>query len=369
MRNRIILFLSLIVFLSCGENSSTIGPHPNTREQENIRLISEDFNGDPVIIAGSQNFDFITAFKANLASELRLFEAVQSDFPIIMEDQFGNGYDIFGTIIYGPEAGQQLEAVNCGFGYSFLFTSSFPGIDIFGQGPESVVVKRDSSLNWSVPLNGLDQGNFFDNIKSLSSPNFIRYSLIKQRPDQEFYLDIQDEVICVRINGELKVYPKKIMYWHETINDICGGIPICVSYTTLTNSAKVWLRENGDEFGVTGSIYNNNLLAFDRRTESFWSQLFLESVYGPRIGEQLQVIPHLETSLQQLLRIESNPNIVSDETGYDHDYSKYPWGEYRTNDLIVYNLLYLDQRIPIKESVFAVQHHGLAKIYRWDLFP
>jgi hypothetical protein len=114
------------------------------------------------------------------------------------------------------------------------------------------------------------------------------------------YLVPDDLVIGVEIAGETRAYPVRVLNWHEVVNDTLGGVPIAVTYHPLCDSAVVFDRRlDGEtvEFGVSGLLYNSNLLMYDRRSgpagESLWSQLQARAVTGPaaRAGSTLTVLP------------------------------------------------------------------------------
>ena len=102
------------------------------------------------------------------------------------------------------------------------------------------------------------------------------------------YLVPSDRVIGVEINGESRAYPLLVLNCHEIVNDTLGGVAIAVTYNPLCDSIVVFEREVAGEtleFGVSGLLYNSNLMMFDRRPdaqgESLWSQLLGRAVAGP----------------------------------------------------------------------------------------
>jgi hypothetical protein len=106
------------------------------------------------------------------------------------------------------------------------------------------------------------------------------------------YLVAADRVIGVTLNDEARAYPLLIMNCHEIVNDTLSGTPIAVTYNPLCDSVVVFDRRvNGEtlEFGVSGLLYNSNLLMYDRRPpaegESLWSQLLARAVAGPAAAE------------------------------------------------------------------------------------
>ena len=49
-------------------------------------------------------------------------------------------------------------------------------------------------------------------------------------------------------------------------------------------------------FGVSGLLYESNVLLYDHQTESLWSQLKEEAVTGPQTGTRLRAIPSVMTT-------------------------------------------------------------------------
>jgi len=111
------------------------------------------------------------------------------------------------------------------------------------------------------------------------------------------YLVSKDRVIGVTVNGASRAYPLLVMQCHEIANDTLGGVPIAVTYNPLCDSVVVFDRRVGGEvieFGVSGLLYNSNMLMYDRRPdaagESLWCQLLGYAVAGPRVGTDLTVL-------------------------------------------------------------------------------
>ena len=71
------------------------------------------------------------------------------------------------------------------------------------------------------------------------------------------------------INGEAKAYPHNIGWLHEITNDVVGGKPVVVSFCPLTGTGMVFdggeLSVNRLTCGVSGNLFNNNLMMYDRR--------------------------------------------------------------------------------------------------------
>jgi hypothetical protein len=105
-------------------------------------------------------------------------------------------------------------------------------------------------------------------------------------------------VIGLVLDGQARAYPTRIMLLHEVFNDELAGVPIVVTHNGLCDSSAVFRRiVDGDvlEFGVSGLLYNSNLVMYDRQNdparESLWSQLKRQAISGPRVGEALTPLP------------------------------------------------------------------------------
>lgn len=136
------------------------------------------------------------------------------------------------------------------------------------------------------------------------------WKAMQRRNDPQYgkYLVGDDRVIGVEINGESRCYPLSVMTVHEIINDTLGDpgseVPIAVTYNWPCDSVMVFDRRvNGAtlEFGVSGLLYNSNLLMYDVRREtaggtpriggeSLFSQLLAQGVSGPLAGVPLKII-------------------------------------------------------------------------------
>lgn len=360
-----VLFAGLLLFGACSKEEGPVLPdaNPPATSGASIKIIEDELAGVPIVVVGSRGQNFATAFHRTFNGQLRSFTPLQGQLPSVMEDDLGNRWDVFGRAVSGPDQGSHLEYINSGIGFWFVFGGMYPGLEIHGQGKLEVSVSQDTLEGWSIPTSAVAQGSGFDAIAALENPKFSNFNQLELEPDDEFLLEEEDLVVAVSLNGETKVYPHAILDWHEVINDVVGGVSVTVTYCPLTGTAKVWERESSTTFGVSGLLYNSNVIPFDRSTESYWNQLEARSVFGNRQGEQLKVIPHLETHWDSWLSFESSPLLLSTDTGIDRNYTRYPYGDYRTSNLIAYPLTFSDDRLPPKERVFSVLIAGQAKVY------
>jgi len=219
-----------------------------------------------------------------------------------------------------------------------------------------------NTSEWLIPISEVrDGGPGRDGIPSLDNPIFISSTSVS-------YLDDDDLVIGIVNNGEVKVYPHLILDWHEVVNDEIGGEAFVISYCPLTGTAFGWKNQNST-FGVSGLLYNANLILYDRVTNSNWSQLSLQCVNGELIGSVPETISVIETNWRIMKKLYPNISVLSLNTGFSRSYGVYPYGDYRTNnDSFIFPVNVLNSALPNKERVFVVIDDGISKVFRFSDF-
>lgn len=231
----------------------------------------------------------------------------------------------------------------------------------------SDVVLGDSMLNseWSIPLSEvLDGGPGRDGIPALANPQFIAASEVSILKDE-------DLVVLFKNGDDVRAYPHIILDWHEIINDNIGDISVAITFCPLTGTGIGWGRTiNGSEttFGVSGLLYNTNLIPFDRQTNSNWAQILNESVNGELIGSRVELYQLLETSWATAKNMYPDIKVVGTDTGFSRTYGTSPYGDYNTNNDRFFFPVAKDNRLPLKEKVMAILDDEDAKVYRFDDF-
>lgn len=223
---------------------------------------------------------------------------------------------------------------------------------------------------WSIPQDQVVSVLGIDGIPALTNPDVIS-------PAQATYLSESDLVIGYRYKDEARAYPHRILDWHEIVNDDINGDLVSITYCPLTGTAVGWERNvNGNivEFGVSGMLYNTNLIPYDRNTSSAWSQMLLESVNGEFIGTEIETFPVVETTWRTWKKMYPNTLVLSTNTGHVRDYSQYPYinrqtGEdYRIDPFLLFPISVDDDRLRRKRRVLGVIVNNEAKTYRFSSF-
>ena len=72
-----------------------------------VKLFSKNISNQNIIVVGNEELRFITAF---INDRNATFTAVNDQFPIVMEDDGNNKWNLFGIAVSGPRKGQQLQS-------------------------------------------------------------------------------------------------------------------------------------------------------------------------------------------------------------------------------------------------------------------
>ena len=187
------------------------------------------------------------------------------------------------------------------------------------------------------PTNGFDLSNSIlpreqilhggpprDGIPALSDPKLVS-------PEKAGYLQPASRVIGISLHGQARAYPVAILNWHEIVNDEIGGQRVAVTYCPLCGTAVAFdasIDGKPTDFGVSGLLYNSDVLLYDRDTESLWSQIMNQAISGTRVGKKLTPIPVSHTTWRDWLADHPDTRVLSDDTGHSRDYRRDPYAGY-----------------------------------------
>lgn len=224
----------------------------------------------------------------------------------------------------------------------------------------------NSQFDWSIPVNQvIDAGPGIDGIPALSFPEFIP-------AEQADTLTSNQLVLGVFYQGSARAYPHYILDYHEVINDQFGEDILQISYCPLTGSGLLWKVEpinNIYTFGVSGLLYNSNLILYDRSTDSFWSQMLEQPVYGERSGEIPPKLKIIETTWGAWRQMYPDTQVLSENTGYVRDYFRYPYFDFRTSENLLFPVANEDDRLHPKTRIAGIRdNQGNSLVYQIDQF-
>lgn len=203
-----------------------------------------------------------------------------------------------------------------------------------------------------------DGGPPKDGIPSIDEPVFFKAGKAS--------LSAGDRVLGVYENGVAKAYPIKILNYHEIVNDEFNGKPVVVTYCPLCGSGIAFDAEiDGEhlEFGVSGLLYNSDVLLYDRQTLSLWSQLEYKAISGPMAGKELEVLNTANTTWKNWREKHPETLVLSENTGFKRDYSRNPYPGYEDSSTLFFPVSSQNDEFHPKEIVIGITIDGKSKAY------
>ncbi|MCS6917563.1 MAG: DUF3179 domain-containing protein [Chitinophagales bacterium] len=174
--------------------------------------------------------------------------------------------------------------------------------------------------------------------------------------------------VLLTLKDDSRFYPFRILNWHEIVNDVVGGQPVAVTFCPLCGSALVFDRViDGDtlQFGVSGLLYESNLLMFDEQTESLWLQASGQCVVGDHAGKRLRLINSVVLTFEEVLQRFPRAGVLHFRTGYDRDYLHNPYVDYEHTDELYFPVSRQDSRFANKDMMYVVSLDSLTVAFHW----
>ena len=181
------------------------------------------------------------------------------------------------------------------------------------------------SVDYSEIISG---GPSKDVIPAIDRPSFVSVA-------ETHGLAPSEPAISVEIGGEARVYPLRILIWHEIVNDTIGDIPIAVTWCPLCNSSVVFERRVGERtltFGTTGKLRHSDLVMYDRQTESWWQQFTGEAIVGSLLGAELRLVPARVESIEKFKKRFPDGKILLSPSSFGRPYGRNPYVGYDTSE-------------------------------------
>ena len=96
-----------------------------------VEVVNEKVGSMDVIAVGSASQNFAVVFNRELEDCTTLdFTAVQNRLPVVMVDNEGTEWDVFGNAVSGPRSGDSLQKTNSYIAYWFAWTAFFSNVEI-----------------------------------------------------------------------------------------------------------------------------------------------------------------------------------------------------------------------------------------------
>ncbi len=221
---------------------------------------------------------------------------------------------------------------------------------------------------------------FPEGIPAVDQPEFI--SIAKADPK----FDVNERIIAIEHGGMIRGFPVRILLHHEVVNlcwsDPGGEFYSYLTYCPLVDGALHFNHDfpcfqpnakRGKSFGVSGFLYNGNLVMYGRNTDDpqtgtlpgLYSQLYGGGVDGTCTPVE-PVIFDMTWSMFKLLF--PRGKVLSENTGFmpagGYDAFQHPYSDYWRNNELFFPLSNEDARLKRKEPVYGVITAAGTKAYK-----
>ena len=109
------------------------------------------------------------------------------------------------------------------------------------------------------------------------------------------WLEDEDIVFGIEVNGEYRAYPRRIMEVREMVNDTLGGRDLGIPYCTLCGAAQAYFTDQLPEgierpiLRTSGLLIRSNKVMYDVNTFSVFDTFLGNAVTGPLAKKNLQL--------------------------------------------------------------------------------
>jgi hypothetical protein len=167
-------------------------------------------------------------------------------------------------------------------------------------------------------------------------------------------------VLGVENHGEARAYPKRILAWHEVVQDTVGGEPIvgvCCPLGGTMTAYRTTLKGAHHDLGVSGFLYRSHKLLYDEGTKSLWSSLAGKPVVGRLAAQDIELdrLPAVTTTWGEWRKRHPTTKVLSLATGFTRNYAEgAAHAAYFATDNLLFPVPAIDRRLPNKTEVLAL---------------
>ncbi len=224
--------------------------------------------------------------------------------------------------------------------------------------PELYELVEGGSILREIASNLVSGGPPPDGIPPIENPIYISME------NADDFLNDDDIVFVTNFGGQVKLFPQRILVWHEVVNDTFGSEQGTLTYCPLTGTVigykNTLLDKTVTDFGTSGSLVNSNLVMYDRDSGSFWPQILRQAVTGDRAGQIAEMFPAIWTTWEMAEEYYADALVLSNATRSNRNYSYDPYGGYDDEGGYYFEggplfpAMNTDDRLPAKEVVLGV---------------
>lgn len=175
--------------------------------------------------------------------------------------------------------------------------------------------------------------------------------------------DSAELMVGVVGKAEQRAYSTWQLDTHEIVNDAFEGQPIAVTWCPLCGTAVVYDRQVGGRtlsFGVSGMLFRDALVMYDRETGTLWSHVDGRALQGPLLGHTLRPLPSLHATWKEWRTLYPQ-GVVLEKSGF----ARSPYEDYNRDPerLGIFGRRLNRSALPPKENILGVRFGGAATAF------
>jgi hypothetical protein len=191
-----------------------------------------------------------------------------------------------------------------------------------------------------------------DGIPAIDNPKYLTAK------EADKIINDNDQVFGIDHDGLVAAYPQDILYHHEIVNEEVPSKEgesekISITYCPLTGSV---IGYKGKNLGVSGALYNSNLVFYDRETDSSYPQILGLAVEGKETGTSLATFPVTVTTWKKWKTAHPDTKVLSRDTGFPRDYDRAPYPGYEDSLRVWFPVAARSNQFHNKELVHGIEY-------------
>lgn len=177
--------------------------------------------------------------------------------------------------------------------------------------------------------------------------------------EEATWLDDDDIVFGIEVNGEYRAYPRQIMEVREMVNDTLGGRHLGIPYCTLCGAAQAYFTDNMPDgverpiLRTSGLLIRSNKVMYDITTYSVFDTFLGRAVTGPlaEIGLQLDQASVVTTDWASWREAHPETTVLVEALALGRDFD---FRNGRDADGPIFPIGDVDPRLPVQEDIIGV---------------
>jgi Protein of unknown function (DUF3179) len=177
--------------------------------------------------------------------------------------------------------------------------------------------------------------------------------------EEATWLEDEDIVFGITVNGESRAYPRRIMEVREMVNDTLGGRDLGIPYCTLCGSAQAYFTDRLPEgierpiLRTSGLLIRSNKVMYDLNTYSVFDTFLGRAVTGPLADKKLQLeqTSVVTTDWGRWRKEHPETTVLKERYALGHDPD---FRNTRDADGPIFPIGDVDPRLPVHEDIVGV---------------